>query len=140
MVHNAKKSKTFKKGRMSYTKRSGREGMKNINRKKTKGMASPRIHLPSLRPLVIIGHAIAPFPSIAYAAIDNIVNPILFFNLCIYICSSRVCTDYGDATTSPSDRCDENDQSSGSLSTDQNSNSNAKRKQRRYRSSPLIVI
>ncbi|VVC31680.1 Homeobox domain,Homeobox domain-like,Homeobox, conserved site [Cinara cedri] len=41
--------------------------------------------------------------------------------------------DYGDMTTSPSDRCDENDQSSGSLSTDQNSNSNVKRKQRRYR-------
>lgn len=41
--------------------------------------------------------------------------------------------DYGDATSSPSERCDDNDQSSGSLSTDQNSNSNVKRKQRRYR-------
>lgn len=42
--------------------------------------------------------------------------------------------DYGDATTSPSDRCDDNNQSPGSLSTDQNStNSNVKRKQRRYR-------
>ncbi|XP_016662170.1 aristaless homeobox protein-like isoform X2 [Acyrthosiphon pisum] len=43
--------------------------------------------------------------------------------------------DYGDVTgcDSPSDRCDDNDQSSGSLSTDQNSNSNVKRKQRRYR-------
>ncbi|XP_022173361.1 paired box protein Pax-3-like isoform X3 [Myzus persicae] len=43
--------------------------------------------------------------------------------------------DYGDVTgcDSPSDRCDDNDQSSGSLSTDQNSNSNIKRKQRRYR-------
>ncbi|XP_015372241.1 PREDICTED: paired mesoderm homeobox protein 2-like isoform X2 [Diuraphis noxia] len=43
--------------------------------------------------------------------------------------------DYGDVTgcDSPTDRCDDNDQSSGSLSTDQNSNSNVKRKQRRYR-------
>ncbi|XP_025208998.1 aristaless homeobox protein-like isoform X2 [Melanaphis sacchari] len=43
--------------------------------------------------------------------------------------------DYGDVAgcDSPTDRCDDNDQSSGSLSTDQNSNNNVKRKQRRYR-------
>lgn len=48
--------------------------------------------------------------------------------------------EYGDVTTSPSDRCDDNDRSSGSLSTDHNNSTGttAKRKQRRYRSGPFI--